>query len=169
MKEELRCSQDEASRARRLLLAFSQAAQAVQRARTPAEVYHTVGEEVVRLGFNAMVFSLTPDRASLTISHTTFEPALLQAAAKLTGIALQDYRIPLVPGGFYQRIIADGQTIFTDRNRTAEIIVEGLPGPLRPLAGRLACLAEDGTGHCRSVDGRRRDARRTAHRRDWPD
>jgi len=140
MKEELRRSQDEASRAQRLLLAFSQAAQAVQRARTPAEVYHTVGEEVVRLGFNAMVFSLTPDRASLAVSHTTFEPALLQAAAKLTGIALQDYRIPLVPGGFYQRIIADGQTIFTDRNRTAEIIVEGLPGPLRPLAGRLACL-----------------------------
>ena len=78
MKEELRRSQDEASRAQRLLLAFSQAGQAVQRARTPAEVYRTVGEEVVRLGFNAVVFSLTPDRASLTISHTTFEPTLLR-------------------------------------------------------------------------------------------
>ena len=99
MKEELRCSREEASRAQRLLLAFSQAAQAVQHARTPAEVYHTVGEEVVRLGFNAVVFSLTPDRASLTISHTTFDPTLLQAAVKLTGIALQDYRMPLVPGG----------------------------------------------------------------------
>ena len=139
MKEELRRAQDEASRAQRLL-AFTQAAQAVQRARTPAEVYRTVGEQVVRLGFNAVVFSLTPDRASLTISHTTFDPTLLQAAVKLTGIALQDYRMPLVPGGFYQRIIAEGQTIFTDRNRTAEIIVEGLPGPLGPLASRLAAL-----------------------------
>ena len=140
MKEELHCSRDEASRAQRLLLAFSQAAQAVQRARTPAEVYRTVGEQVVQLGFDAVVFSLTPDRASLTISHTTFELTLLQAAAKLTGIALQDYRMPLAPGSFYQRIMAEGQTTFTDRNRTAEIIVEGLPGPLRPLASRLAAL-----------------------------
>jgi len=146
MKEELRRAQDEASRAQRRLLAFTQAAQAVQRARTPAEVYRTVGEEVVRLGFNAVVFSLTPDRASLTVSHTTFDPTLLQAAVKLTGIALQDYRMPLVPGGFYQRIIAEGQTIFTDRNRTAEIVAEGLPGPLGPLASRLASLLRIGQG-----------------------
>jgi len=146
MKEELCCSQDEASRAQRLLLAFSQAGQAVQRARTPPEVYRTVGEEVVRLGFNAVVFSLTPDRASLTISHTTFEPTLLKAAAKLTGLSLQDYRMPLVPGGFYQRIMAEGQTVFADRNRTAEIIAEGLPGPLGPLASRLASLLRMGQG-----------------------
>jgi PAS domain S-box-containing protein len=136
----LRRSRDEASRAQRLLLAFSQAAGAVQHARTPAEVYHTVGEEVVRLGFNAVVFSLTPDRASLTISHRTFEPTLLQAAAKLTGLSLKDYRMPLVPGGFFQRIMAEGQTIFTGRKRTAEIIVEGLPGPLGSLASQLAAL-----------------------------
>ena len=140
MREALRRSQDETGRTQRLLLAFSQAAQAVQRARTPDEVYHTVGEEVVRLGFHAMVFSLTADRASLTISHVTFGPTLMQAAAKLTGISVQGYRMPLVPGGFFQRIIAEGQTIFADRTRTAEIIAEGLPGPLRPLVSRLAAV-----------------------------
>ena len=140
MKEELRRSQKEASRSQRLLLAFSQAAQAVQCARTPSEVYRTVGEQVIGLGFNAVVFSLTPDRANLTISHTTFEPTLLWAAARVTGLSVQDYRMPLVPGGFYQRIMAEGQSIFADRNRTAEIIVEGLPGPLGRLAGRLATL-----------------------------
>ncbi|MGO8732848.1 MAG: PAS domain S-box protein [Terriglobia bacterium] len=140
MKEELRRSRDEADRAQRLLLAFSRAAQAVQRARTAEEVFRTVSEEVVRLGFNVVVFSLTQDRASLTISHTTFEPALLQSVAELTGIAIQDYRLPMTPGGFYQRIMAEGQTIFTDRNRTAEIVVEGLPGPLAPLGSRLAAL-----------------------------
>ncbi len=134
MKDELRVSQH-------LLLAFSQAAQVVQRARTPAEVYRTVGEEVVRLGFNAVVFSLTPDRASLTISHATFEPALLKAAANFSGLSLQDYPIPLAPGGFYQRIMAEGQTIFTDRSRTAEVIAEGLPEPLRPLVSQLAATA----------------------------
>ncbi len=134
MKEEL-------CRSQRLLLAFSRAAQAVQRARMPAEVYRTVGEEVLRLGFNAVVFKLTPDRGSLTISHATFESTLLKAAAKLSGPSLQDYRMPLVPGGFYQRIMAEGQTIFTDRNRTVEVIAEGLPEPLRPLVGQLVTMA----------------------------
>jgi PAS domain S-box-containing protein len=136
-KEALRRSQDEAGHAQRLLLAFSQAAQAVQRARTPDEVYRTVGEEVVRLGFHAVVFSLTADRASLIISHTTFGPILMQAAAKLTGLSVQDYRMPLVPGSFYQRIIAEGQTIFADQISTAEILVEALPGP---LVSQLAAL-----------------------------
>jgi PAS domain S-box-containing protein len=134
MKNELRISQH-------LLLAFSQAAQAVQRARTPAEVYRTVGEEVVRLGFNAVVFCLTPDRTSLTISHATFEPTLLKAAAKFSGLSLQDYPILLAPGGFYHRIMAEGQTIFTDRNRTAEVITEALPEPLRPLVSQLTAMA----------------------------
>jgi PAS domain S-box-containing protein len=134
MTDELHCSQ-------RLLLAFSKAAEAVQRARTPAEVYRTVGEEVVRLGFNAVVFSLAPDRASLTISHATFEPALIKLAAKLGGPSLQDYPVPLVPGGFYQRIMAEGQAIFTDRNMTFEVMAEGLPEPLRPLVSQLATMA----------------------------
>ena len=134
MKEELRRSQ-------RLLLAFSQAAQAVQRAQTPDEVYRTVGEEMVRLGFNVVVFSLTPDRASITISHATFEPALRKAAANFSGLSLQDYPMPLAPGGFYQRIIAEGQTIFTDRTRTAEVIAEGLPEPLRSMVSQLATMA----------------------------
>ena len=138
---ELERMKEELCRSQRLLLAFSQAVQAVQRARTPAEVYRTVGEEVVRLGFNAVVFNLTPDLASLTISHATFEPTLLKAAAKLSGPSLQDYRMPLVPGGFYQRIIAEGQTIFTDRNKTVEVIAEGLPEPLRPLVGQLVAMA----------------------------
>ena len=120
---------------------FSQAAQAVQRARTPAEVYRTVGEEVVWLGFNAVVFCLTSGRASLTISHATFELTLLKVAAKFSGLSLQDYPIPLVPGGFYHRIMAEGQTIFTDRDRTAEVIAEGLPEPLRPRVGQLTAMA----------------------------
>ncbi len=139
MKDELRCSE-------RLLLAFCLAAQAVRRARTPADVYRAVGEEVVRLGFNAVVFSLAPDRASLNISHATFEPALLKLAAKLGGPSLQDYPTPLAPGGFYQRFMAEGQTIFTDRNRTAEVIAESLPEPLRPLVSQLAAMA--GIEHC---------------------
>ncbi|UCC75321.1 MAG: GAF domain-containing protein [Anaerolineales bacterium] len=87
----LRRSLEETARGRRLLLALSQAAQAVQRARTPDQVYHTIGQEVTRLGYHAIVFSLTDDRECLALSHMTFESSPLQAAEKLSGLTAQDF------------------------------------------------------------------------------
>jgi PAS domain S-box-containing protein len=137
-EEALRRSLKETAHGQRLLLALSQAAQAVERARMPDEVHQTVGDELARLGYHALVFTLTDDRAHLSLSHHTFEPAPLRAAEKLAGRSAQGYHFPLVPDGFFQRVIAEGQTTFTER--TAEHMAETLPGPLRPLAGRLAAL-----------------------------
>jgi signal transduction histidine kinase/DNA-binding response OmpR family regulator len=154
-EEALRRSLEETAQAQRTLLALSQAAQAVQRARTPEEVYCTVGDEVANLGYHAAIFTLrdepfdqaqdrpqdearTDDRAYLVSSHLTFEPAAVQAAEKLAGISMQDFRLPLVPGGFYQRIIAEGEAIFSES--FDEPMTEALAAPLRPLAGRLAAL-----------------------------
>jgi GAF domain-containing protein len=137
-EEALRRSLEETAHNQRLLLALSQAAQAVQRARTPDEGYRTIGDEVAGLGYHALVFTLTEDRAHLTISHVAFEPAPLRAAEKLTGIPALGYCFPLVPGGFLQRIIAEGEATFSEP--TAELIADVLPEPMRPLAGRLAAL-----------------------------
>jgi PAS domain S-box-containing protein len=137
-EEALRRSLEETARGQRTLLALSQAAQTVQRARTPEEVYQTIGDEVARLGYHALIFTLTDDRVHLAISHHTFEPALLRAAEKLAGRSAQGYQFPLMPGGFFQRIIAEEKTCFTEQ--TAKYIAETLPEPLRPLAGRLAAL-----------------------------
>jgi PAS domain S-box-containing protein len=137
-EEALRRSLERTSRGQRLLLALSQAAQAVQRARTPDEVYQTVGGEVARLDYQVAIFTLTDDRAHLTVRHLTVGPAVLRAARRLTGLPAQDYRFPLVPGGFFERIIAAGETIFVER--TTESIAEALPGPVRPLADRLVTM-----------------------------
>ena len=122
----------------RLLLALSQAAQSVQRVRTAAEVYRTVGKEAAGLGYNSSIFTLAPDRSHLVIEHLTLKPGLLKAAEKLTGLSVKDFRFPLAPGGFYQRIIATGETVFS--TAFTEPIAEALPAPLRPLAGQLAAL-----------------------------
>jgi hypothetical protein len=45
----------------RLLLALSQAAAAVQRARTPQEVYRIVLDQLVRLGYHATIFTTAED------------------------------------------------------------------------------------------------------------
>ncbi len=137
-EEALQRSLEETARGQRTLLALSQAAQAVQRARTPEEVYQTVGDEVTSLGYRATIFALTDDREHLVVAHLTFKPALLRAAEKLTGLSAQGYRFPLQPAGFLQRIIFEGETAFTAQ--TPEHIAEALPRPVRPLAWRVAAL-----------------------------
>jgi PAS domain S-box-containing protein len=139
-EEALRRSLEETARSQRTLLALSQAAQEVQHARTADEVYQTIGNEVTELGYHAAIFILTGDQTHLVVSHLTFEPALVRAAEKLMGLSAQGYRFPLVPGGFFQRIIAERETTFTDA--TSGSMAEALPEPLQPLAGRLAALLE---------------------------
>ena len=63
---------EETAHSQRLLLALSQSAQAVQRARTPEEVYRTVGDEVVSLGYHAVILSLSA--VSMKYSKCFFSP-----------------------------------------------------------------------------------------------
>jgi two-component system cell cycle sensor histidine kinase/response regulator CckA len=135
-EETLHRSLQGAARSQRLVMALSQAAQAVQRARTPEEVYRTIGDEIVKLGYHATIFTLSDDRTHLAASYLTFAPAVLRAAEKLAGLSARNYRFRLLPGGFYERIMAEGKVVFSKVG--AEPIVEALPGPVRPLAGQLA-------------------------------
>jgi len=136
--EALRRSLEETARGQRLLLALSRAAQAVQRARTPEEVYRTIGNEVAGLGYHVVILTLTDDRSHLTLSYLSYQPAVIRAAEKLAGLSVRDYRFPLAPGGLYQRIIADGKAVFSES--LLEFVAEALPASLRPLAGQLVSL-----------------------------
>jgi PAS domain S-box-containing protein len=122
----------------RTLLALSQAAQAVQRAHTPEEVYCTIGDEVTRLGYNAVIFTLTDDQEHLALRHLTFEPTLVQRVGKLTGLSAQDFRFELSPRGFFQRVITEGEATF--RESSLELMTEALPQPLHPLVSRLVAM-----------------------------
>ena len=129
---------EDIERSHRLLLALSEAAQAVQRARTLEEVYRIVGEEVARLDYQALVFTLTEDRASLALAHQTLDSPLLRAAEKLTGLSARDFRVPFVPGGFHDRVVFGGQALFAES--IVERIAETIPGLARPLAEQVASV-----------------------------
>jgi PAS domain S-box-containing protein len=137
-EEALHRSLEETARGQRLLLALSQAAQAVQRARTPDEVYRTVLDQVAGLGYHAAILEPSADQAHLTVSHVALEPALQQAGEQLIGIPALGYRIPLVPGDLVQRTLAEGKTTFVAR--PVDYLADLLPEAMRPLAGRLADL-----------------------------
>jgi signal transduction histidine kinase len=129
---------EEAAHARLTLLALSQAAQPVQKTRKPEQVHQAVALQIVNLGYKSVILTLSADRAHLIVSSLPYLPAVTQAAENLTGILAQGYRFPLVEGGFFQRILAEGKTAFRDPGNGP--IAEALPDPARPLAGYLAAL-----------------------------
>ncbi|MBI5563253.1 MAG: GAF domain-containing protein, partial [Chloroflexi bacterium] len=123
------------SHSRNLLLALSRAAQAVQRARTPDEIYRAVGEQIKALGFEATVCILDQTAGNLILKYTTYAPAIIRAGEKLAGISLQAYRMPLSPTSVYGRVLRTGQAEFTQSAH--ELVSGALPATLRPLAGPL--------------------------------
>jgi PAS domain S-box-containing protein len=137
-EEALQDSLQKAAHGQALLLALSKAAQTVQRARSPQEVYQTIGEEIAKLGYRATIFDLTEDEKYLTVGHMTFESKLVKAAEKLVGLSSQDYRVRLTPGGFYEHLISEGEPVFSDPGGAP--LAEALPKAARPLADKLAGL-----------------------------
>jgi signal transduction histidine kinase len=135
---EVRRSLEETARGQRLLLALSQAAQAVQRARTPDQVYQTIGEAVERLGHHAIVFGLADDQSRLAVSHLTFEPSSLQAAESMAGLTVQDFRLAIRPGGVYDRVLTEGRAIFFED--VMGLLAESLPGLEHPLLARMSAV-----------------------------
>jgi len=138
VEDALLCSREETLRSHQLLLALSQAAQTVQRARTPAQVYRTIGDEVAGLGYHAMVFTLSDDCEHVTLSYATFEPDWMRTVEELSGLPVMGFRFPLKPDGLFHRVIAWGESVFCEQ--TAEIVARGVPKLGRSLVGRLVAI-----------------------------
>lgn len=135
---ELRLSRKETQRSHRLLLALSQAAQAVQRATTPEEVYQTLGDQIARLGFVALLLGVGKDRDHLTLVHDTLDSGALRTVEKLTGLSTKSLRVPVAPGGMLAPVIDEGQSIYLEQ--TAEIMERGFPKLGRGLIERVLTM-----------------------------
>lgn len=75
MAGKLQAAQEESTRAQRLLVALSQAAEAVQRARSPSEIYAAVGNVITGLGHHALIFRLNEDDNQVRLTYATLQPA----------------------------------------------------------------------------------------------
>jgi PAS domain S-box-containing protein len=131
-EEALRRSQEETAHANRLLLALSQAAQAVQRSRTPDEVYRAIQEQMSQLGNNVTVFELDTEKEGLRIAYLNYDSNLVRNVEKITGLSMHDYRIHPRQEGIYQRILAQGETVHV--KDAAQAVADTLPKKLRLLA-----------------------------------
>lgn len=119
-----------------MLLALGQAAQAVQRAHTPAQVYQTIGEQIARLGHEAVILTLSDDGLYLRLAHHTFEAAALQVAEQLADQSAQDWRFALRPGSIHSRILTEKQAAFFED--AAELFANAIADIPHPTARQMA-------------------------------
>ena len=129
-------TQVEMTQSERLLLALSQAAQGVQRARTPDAVYRAIGDEVMQLGLLAVLLKVTDDRQNLVVAYHSIKSALLRVIEERVGLSAQTLRIRIEPGGFYDQVMTGGRAVYVAS--TAEHIGEMVPQLAGPLFELLA-------------------------------
>jgi len=125
----------EAARRQELLVALGRASEMVQQARTPDEVYETVGEQIRGLGYDVVVMTLTEDRKHLAVSHFTMESKAVEQAERLVGSSWRDLRIPLRPGFALTDVVETGEPSFTEG--ISELAANTMPKIVRPLVGRM--------------------------------
>ncbi|MCX6027107.1 MAG: PAS domain S-box protein, partial [Chloroflexi bacterium] len=138
VEEALRHAQEETGHANRLLLALSQAAQAVQRARTQEDVYAAVQDQMTQLGFKATVFELSQEGNTLRIAYLNYASNLVRKAEKMVGLSMSNYRFRPRQGSVFQRVLAQGEAVHVED--TALAVADAIPKGLRALARPVAEL-----------------------------
>jgi len=136
--EDLRLSQEETAHANRLLLALSQAAQAVQRTRTTEEVYHAIQNQLTQMGYYVTGFEISEDGQSLHIIYLNYKTDLVRKGEKATGLSLRDFRFRPRVDSVYHRVIVYTETVFIEDG--AQAVADTLPRKLRSLARPIANL-----------------------------
>jgi signal transduction histidine kinase len=125
-------------RRRDFIRALGRAAQAVQRARTAEDVYRTIGEQVEKLGYHAIVYTFTDAQDHVTIAHASWEPALQKAAERLTGVSTYDLRVPIPPDGLFRQMLATGESTLCQQ--TGDHWAQSFPKLGRALLQRVAAM-----------------------------
>jgi len=137
-EEALRLSMQEISHAHDLLLALSQAAQAVQRASSPQEVYQAIQELTSRLGYHTTCFEFVDDSPQMKITYTDYKPSLIRKAEKLSGLTMEAFRFQPRSDSIFQRVISSGETIYVAD--AAHAVGDVFPAKLRRLSRQIAML-----------------------------
>jgi PAS domain S-box-containing protein len=131
-EEDLQRSQQATVHANRLLLALSQGAQAVQRARTTKEAYTAIQDQLSLLGYHTTGFELSENKLSLHIIYLNYKENLVHKAEKATGLLLRDFQFTWKTDGAIQRVLVGNETVFVED--PAQAVAEVLPKKLHRLS-----------------------------------
>ncbi len=137
-EEDLQLSQEETAHVNRLLLALSQGAQAVQRARSTKEAYGAIQNQLTQLGYHTTGFELSEDGQTLHIAYLNYRADLVRKGEKATGLSLSDFRFTFREDTIYHRVIVKGETIFIEE--PPRTVADVLPKRLHSVARMISDL-----------------------------
>jgi PAS domain S-box-containing protein len=145
-EEALSRSLQDTARGQQLLLALAKAAQAVQCARTPAEVYQTVPAELAGLGYRAIIYTPADDPQYLAPSYWTPDSLRLRQVEELSGGSLEHARLAITPGGLCGQVLSEERPLFFQD--VAEFVARSFPELPSSLAEQMAALMGPGQAIC---------------------
>ncbi len=135
-EEQFQKSFNEAARSHRLLLALSQAAQSVLRAKTIGDIFDCIGNELTNLDYGSMIFRISDEREYFKIVHTTYAKNIMRTAEKLVGISAIGHSIPIREDNKYGQLVKNGNAVFQEN--AGEAFRQALPAGTRPIARQVA-------------------------------
>jgi signal transduction histidine kinase len=83
------------------------------RARTAQDVYRVIGEQVVALGYHALVMTLDSEGRQAELSFATYTQELIRDAEAITHIPMLGYRFELPEGGYHHQIVTERRAIYS--------------------------------------------------------
>ncbi len=135
-EEAIQQARERAERSERTLLALNQASQSVQQALTREAVYRAIGDEIVKLGCQALIYHLSEDLATMQIEYLSHAPGLIRQVEKVTGFSLKEYPITLKPGNITKQAIFERQAFLSEDRDVEAFIAEAVPARHRAVIRR---------------------------------
>ncbi len=97
----------------------------MQRARTEQEVLGTIGDEIEKLGYHALVMSPSEDESHLVVENVTWKPSVMNLVERLLGRSPLGVRIPLAADGLFRRVLQSGESAFCESS--LDLSMRGFP------------------------------------------
>ena len=140
MAESLKKSIMQTTHGQQMMAALSQAGQAVLRAEKTDDVFQMVGEEVSKLGYQALIFLAKEDGTQLELIHHTFNSKIMQAAEDVSGMKSKGYTFTIPTQGYHANVLEGRMPIFYEKLSTP--MAEAIPSSANPMVDKMVELLE---------------------------
>ena len=133
-EKDLQGSLQKAERSQRLLLALSEAGNAVQRVHTSGEICQAILDGLFRLGVPGRhpCWPCRRIRAIWCSLIYRIPVKVLEALEKMIGMQTKDFRLPVEPGGLFDRVLRTGKAEFSVADLSLyEKLLPKHPAPVR--------------------------------------
>jgi len=130
----------ERKRAEQLLQTLILAAQAMEQALTPEEIFSALTEELGKLDFSCMILPVDEDESTLYPQYLGYESKALRFAEGLVGIRHEDFGLPVDSVEDFVQVVRQRKTIF--QPNAEDTLRKVLPKGVRRFTRQIATVLQ---------------------------